>query len=77
MDFDYRVTNESNKNFKLMREKSKLPRILLSEADLDNEALQFGKSDENKFSMDIKYPLSLFQALSICISCLDRKIGSK
>ena len=47
----------------------------LSEADLDVESLQFGKASDDKFSMDIKYPLSLFQALTICISSLDRKFG--
>jgi len=43
--------------------------------DEDDVILQFGKFEEEVYSMDFKFPLSLFQAFSICISSLDRKFG--
>jgi hypothetical protein len=38
----------------------------------DEVILQFGRVDKDRFCMDVKYPLSVFQAFSICISMLDK-----
>lgn len=62
MDFNGRVASQSKKNFQLT-----------DEYDQSKIYLQFGRLSDNKFSMDVAYPFSLFQAFSICLSTFDYK----
>lgn len=59
LGFSQRVSKASVKNFQ----------IVLS--DNNNVILEFGKTGNNDFSMDVAYPLSIFQAFAICLSSFD------
>jgi len=37
--------------------------------------MQFGKSEDNTFALDFKYPFSPLQAFAIAISAMDTRIG--
>ncbi len=63
-----RVTESSVKNFQLCCPDSDTP---------DDVVLQFGRVGKHRFTMDLKYPLSPYQAFSICVSCLDGKIADR
>lgn len=39
--------------------------------------LQFGKIASDKFTMDVQYPLSIYQAYAICIACMDGKLADR
>lgn len=65
LNFQGRVKEASIKNFQLCIEG---PDGVAS----DEVVLQFGRVDKDRFCMDVKYPLSIFQAFSICISMLDK-----
>ena len=39
--------------------------------------LQFGRIGDDTFTMDVRWPLSLYQAFSICTACLDGKIADR
>lgn len=39
--------------------------------------LQFGRVEKDKFTMDARYPLSLFQAFGLCIAAMDKKIADR
>ena len=39
--------------------------------------LQFGKIATDKFTMDVQYPLSVYQAYAICIACMDGKLADR
>ena len=41
----------------------------------DHELLQFGKTDEDMFTMDYRSPLSALQAFAICLSSFDSKLA--
>lgn len=62
MDFNGRVTSKSKKNLQLT-----------DEFDDSKVYLQFGRLTDNKFSMDVAYPFSLYQAFAICLSTFDYK----
>lgn len=61
LKFNGRVQLGSSKNFQLIKEKG------------EEIYLQFGMVDESTFAMDFQYPLSPFQAFSICLSSLATK----
>lgn len=63
-----RVTESSVKNFQL---------CCAGIDDPDEVVLQFGRVAKHKFTMDLRYPLSPFQAFSISIACLDGKIADR
>jgi hypothetical protein len=62
MDFKGRVASKSKKNFQLT-----------DEYDDSKVYLQYGRMTDSKFSMDVAYPFSLFQAFAICLSTFDYK----
>ena len=64
LNFNGRVTEASVKNFQLV-----------DKEDIDHVILQFGKCGKDKFTMDIKYPMSPLQAFGICLSSFDYKIA--
>jgi hypothetical protein len=41
----------------------------------DKVILQFGNIGKDLFTMDYRYPISAFQAFSICLSSFDTKIA--
>ncbi|KAL1831191.1 hypothetical protein ACET3Z_000842 [Daucus carota] len=46
-----------------------------AQPDHDKVILQFGKIGKDMFTMDYRYPLSLFQAFAICLSSFDTKLA--
>ena len=66
LNFRGRVTQSSVKNFQLC-----------SSETGEDIVLQFGRVGKHRFSMDVKYPLSIFQAFSICVACMDRKLADR
>jgi len=65
LDYKGRVTEESTKNFQLV--------------DINNSddvILLFGKTKKDRFAMDVSYPLSIYQAFSICIAIMDKTSNS-
>ena len=61
LNFNGRVTVASVKNFQLLNG--------------EDQVLQFGRVGKDEFSMDVKWPLSLFQAFAVCLSSFDSKLG--
>ena len=80
LNFQGRVTESSVKNFQLC-----CPELPSSnswsergETTLNPEViLQFGKAGKDKFSMDVRYPLSIYTAFAICVACLDGKLADR
>lgn len=80
LNFQGRVTESSVKNFQLC-----CPELPSSnswsergETTLNPEViLQFGKAGKDKFSMDVRYPLSIYSAFAICLACLDGKLADR
>mmetsp|Transcript_15688 Transcript_15688/g.39858 ORF Transcript_15688/g.39858 Transcript_15688/m.39858 type:complete len:488 (+) Transcript_15688:28-1491(+) len=63
LNFNKRVTQASVKNFQL-----------ISTEDSDTVYLQYGRVGKDTFTMDYRWPLSAFQAFSICLSSFDYKL---
>jgi len=61
LDYKGRVTEQSTKNFQL-----------ICSVTGDEPVLLFGKSRKDRFAMDVRYPLSLYQAFLICITVMDK-----
>ncbi len=49
----------------------------LREGDLSEIMIQFGKVKEDEFIVDFQYPFCPLQAFTICLSALDKKLGTK
>ncbi|KAG2185065.1 hypothetical protein INT43_000978 [Umbelopsis isabellina] len=64
LNFNGRVTQASVKNFQIVHDN-----------DLDYIVMQFGKIDQDNFTMDFRYPLSPIQAFSIALSSFDAKLA--
>ncbi|KAL0490457.1 tubby-like protein [Acrasis kona] len=64
LNFNGRVTKASVKNFQLAEPEN-----------MNKVFLQFGKVDQNKFTLDYRHPLSAIQAFSIAISAFDSKLA--
>jgi len=67
LDFKGRVTRSSVKNFQLVD--------AMRDPDHKSVLLQHGRVGVNKFTMDVKHPLSILQAFAICLSSLHSKKG--
>ena len=39
----------------------------------DDVILQFGRVNDNMFNMDVKYPMSIMQAFTMCLSTFEYK----
>jgi hypothetical protein len=82
LNFQGRVTESSVKNFQLC-----CPELLSSGggglSDQRNDSLnsevvlQFGKAGKDKFTMDVRYPLSIYTAFAMCVACLDGKLADR
>ncbi|XP_062180115.1 tubby-like F-box protein 12 [Phragmites australis] len=86
LNFHGRVTVASVKNFQLIAapqldaapsESSQpaQPSSSSSASDHDKVILQFGKVAKDMFTMDYRYPLSAFQAFTICLTSFDTKLA--
>jgi len=64
LNFNSRVTEASVKNFQL-----------IDNTDPDKVYLQFGRVGKESFTLDFRYPISAFQAFSLCLSVFDFKLG--
>ncbi|GFY86410.1 tubby like protein 2 [Actinidia rufa] len=71
LNFKGRVTVASVKNFQLVASVDTSHNV--PAADQEKVILQFGKIGKDIFTMDYRYPLSAFQAFSICLSSFDTK----
>lgn len=64
LNFHGRVTQASVKNFQLVHD-----------SDPDYIVMQFGRTSEDIFTMDFRYPLCALQAFAIALSSFDGKIA--
>ncbi|KAL2457619.1 Tubby-like F-box protein 2 [Forsythia ovata] len=71
LNFTGRVTVASVKNFQLVAAVD--PSLNISATEHEKVILQFGKIGKDIFTMDYCYPLTAFQAFSICLSSFDTK----
>ncbi|KAI3722801.1 hypothetical protein L2E82_33898 [Cichorium intybus] len=71
LNFKGRVTRASVKNFQLIPSVEDFHKV--SNEEKDQVILQFGKIEQDIFTMDYRYPLSAFQAFAICLSSFDTK----
>ncbi|CAN6676965.1 hypothetical protein ACFX13_022311 [Malus domestica] len=71
LNFHGRVTVASVKNFQLVASPENGP----PGPEHEKIILQFGKVGKDQFTMDYRYPISAFQAFSICLSSFDTKIA--
>ncbi|KAM7485132.1 hypothetical protein LguiA_001141 [Lonicera macranthoides] len=72
LNFHGRVTVASVKNFQLVASPaSGQP----ARPEHEKVILQFGKVGKDVFTMDYRYPISVFQAFAICLSSFDTKIA--
>ena len=65
LNFNNRVNLASVKNFQLIE----------PNGNDENVVLQFGKASNDDFIMDVKWPMSLFQAFAISLSSFDSKLA--
>ncbi|RYY91372.1 MAG: hypothetical protein EOO11_22805, partial [Chitinophagaceae bacterium] len=68
LNFNGRVTESSVKNFQL---------VCAQLEDPEEVVLQFGRVGKHKFTLDLRYPLSPFQAFGVAVGCLDNKIADR
>lgn len=64
LNFHGRVTQASVKNFQLVHD-----------SDPEYIVMQFGRTSEDVFTMDYRYPLCAMQAFAIALSSFDGKIA--
>jgi len=64
LNFNGRVTQASVKNFQLYEQK-----------DEQNQFMQFGRTGKDEFSLDVQWPMSLYQAFAVALSSFDSKLG--
>ena len=73
LNFHGRVTVASVKNFQLVA--SADPSDPAGTVDEETVLLQFGKVDDDMFTMDYRQPLSAFQAFAISLSSFGTKLA--
>lgn len=73
LNFHGRVTVASVKNFQLVAAAD--PSDPTSNVDEETVLLQFGKVDDDMFTMDYRQPLSAFQAFAISLSSFGTKLA--
>lgn len=64
LNFHGRVTQASVKNFQLIHD-----------SDPDYIVMQFGRTSEDVFTLDFRYPLCSLQAFAIALSSFDGKLA--
>jgi tubby and related proteins len=71
LDYKNRKIKQSVKNFQLIQSYSNNPEKPMNE----EVCLQFGRTGENSYILDFKFPFSPFQAMSVALSSVDNKIA--
>ncbi|TYJ14378.1 hypothetical protein E1A91_A10G114200v1 [Gossypium mustelinum] len=71
LNFHGRVTIASVKNFQLVASPENGP----AGPEHEKIILQFGKVGKDLFTMDYRYPISVFQAFAICLSSFETRIA--
>lgn len=69
LNFNGRVTKASVKNFQLVVDDD------TADGPDSPIILQFGKTNKDTFTMDVSWPLSIFQAFAIVLSSFDSKLA--
>merc|ERR1712127_455387 len=64
LNFNGRVTQASVKNFQLC-----------DQDDEQGQIMQFGRTGKDEFSLDVQWPMSLYQAFAVALSSFDSKLG--
>lgn len=64
LNFNGRVTMASVKNFQLCAQNEEQEQIM-----------QFGRVGKEEFTLDVQWPMSLYQAFAIALSSFDSKLG--
>lgn len=67
LDFEKRVAVPSVKNFQLVSPIYRINFIIIANFII----MQFGRVDKKTFSMDVCWPLSIFQAFGIALTSFD------
>ena len=75
LNFNGRVTMASVKNFQLVNITKNNDNNNNNNNDDDDVILQFGRVGKDRFTMDIKYPLTPLQAFGICLTSFDNKLA--
>lgn len=75
LNFHGRVTRASVKNFQLVYKGDYEDEEAYSSLESGKVSLQFGKVGTDKFTMDVRWPLSPYQAFSICMTSFDPKLA--
>jgi len=75
LNFHGRVTKASVKNFQLVYKGDYDDEEAYSSTASGKVSLQFGKKDTDMFTMDVRWPLSPYQAFSICMTSFDPKLA--
>ena len=70
-NFQHECTKSSVKNFQLVETKAGVSTRKRKGLDKEHVVLQFSKVSENVYSLDVQFPLSISQALGICLSRFD------
>jgi tubby-related protein 1 len=65
LNFNSRVTMASVKNFQLINQTSDEKEVIM----------QFGRTGNDEFIMDVQWPMSLFQAFSVSLASCDSKLS--
>lgn len=75
LNFHGRVTKASVKNFQLVYKGNYEDEEAYSSLESGKVSLQFGKKGTDRFTMDVRWPLSIYQAFAICMSSFDPKLA--
>ena len=77
LDFGGRVTQESAKNFQI-EHSGKQVRTIRRPTELHHllcyQVMQFGRIDENAYTLDFQYPLTALQAFSVALANVTQRL---
>ena len=75
VDFKSRANIASTKNAQFIESSAQDAKMSLDDEYKEPYILQFGKTTEDCFNVDVRYPLTLLQAFAICVSRFDAKMS--
>ena len=87
LDFGGRVTQESAKNFQVeykgkqvwrvktaLARASKRPSLLLKRMFAISQVMQFGRIDNNAYTLDFQYPFTAVQAFAVALANVTQRL---